>query len=55
MKELSSWLFASKNVAVLARTPADLENHYHKERFIWAKMVGEEFFNVLAKMSEEQR
>ena len=55
VKELSSWLFASKNVAVIARSPIDLENHYHKERFIWAKMVGDEFFKVLARMSEDQR
>ena len=30
VRVLDSWLFASKNVAILARTPQDLENHYHK-------------------------
>jgi hypothetical protein len=33
-------LFASKNVAILARDAEDLEKHYHKERFYWAKLIG---------------
>ncbi len=41
VKELESWLFASKNVAILARTRDDLVNHYHKERFYWAKLIGD--------------
>jgi hypothetical protein len=55
VKELDSWLFASKNVTALARSPEDLENHYHKERFIWAKMIGQDFFKVINKMSAAQR
>lgn len=44
---MDCWLFASKNVAILARSPQDLEENYHKERFYWAKLVAEEFFRVM--------
>jgi hypothetical protein len=55
VKQLDSWLFASKNVTILAKTPKDLEENYHKERFYWAKLIGEEFFRVLERFSESQR
>lgn len=55
VKKLDSWLFASKNVAILAKTPKDLEENYHKERFYWAKLVGEEFFRVLSTFNEAQQ
>jgi len=45
-------LFASKNVTVIAKDIDELEQHYHKERFIWAKIIGRDFLKVLAKMPE---
>lgn len=42
-------------MAILAKTPKDLEENYHKERFYWAKLVGEEFFRVLSTFNEAQQ
>jgi hypothetical protein len=55
VKQLACWLFASKNVAILARTPTDLQDYYHKERFYWAKLVGEEFFSILEGFTAAQQ
>lgn len=55
VKQLQCWLFASKNVAILAQTPKDLQDNYHKERFYWAKLVGEEFFSILEGFSPTQQ
>lgn len=42
-------------MAILAKTPRDLEENYHKERFYWAKLVGEEFFRILQGFSPAQQ
>lgn len=51
VSKLGYWLFASKNVAILAKDEADLENNYEKERFYWAKLIGHEFFKIINKFS----
>ena len=39
VSKLNSWLFASKNVAILIQKEEELEDHYQKERFYWAKLI----------------
>lgn len=47
-----TWLIASKNVTILARDRSDI-NLYKKERFYWAKLIAEEWFNILEKIGSE--
>lgn len=41
------WLIASKNVTILVKQREDAEKYYHKLRYYWAKLISDEWFNIL--------
>ncbi|KAL4471704.1 hypothetical protein ABPG74_008597 [Tetrahymena malaccensis] len=52
-KPLNSWVISSKNVALLARQRSDIDL-YTKDRFGFAKLIAQVWFNILEKIHKEQ-
>ncbi|EAS07444.2 RNA ligase (macronuclear) [Tetrahymena thermophila SB210] len=48
------WLIASKNVTILVKQREDAEKYYHKLRYYWAKLISDEWFNILDRMDLQQ-
>ncbi|KAL4510684.1 hypothetical protein ABPG72_004838 [Tetrahymena utriculariae] len=54
LKRFDMWLIASKNVTILVRQREDAEKYYHKLRYYWAKLISDEWFNILDTMNSQQ-
>ncbi|KAL4464080.1 hypothetical protein ABPG74_006017 [Tetrahymena malaccensis] len=54
LKRFDMWLIASKNVTILVKQREDAERNYHKLRYYWAKLISDEWFNILDRMTSQQ-
>lgn len=52
IESTQTWLIASKNVSLLARTPDDIQE-YGKDRFHYAKLIAKAWFDILEKISKK--
>lgn len=49
IESVQSWIIASKNVSILARSESDIDL-YLKDRFNYAKMIARTWFNILKRI-----